>query len=176
MFSHIFTKFPEPGNPVYLDRYSGQSLPELLELGSQFRIDSLVLIITDRLMAKSDERPLTASESAIVAVVCFEMEVSNGGLAQFFYNSTNKFAAVLVESLLALNCPKCADIASRAIAVLNLKDLSDLNAIRGRVNCKEADEWFRPLDDEFFANPDGDIAELAWSFIEANRDSISISA
>lgn len=63
-------------------------------------------------------RQYTAADStarSLFAAHWFRSEVSNGGLEQFFFNSTGVLAPEAVRSLRRIGMPKTADVASRAM-------------------------------------------------------------
>jgi hypothetical protein len=59
---------------------------------------------------------LEGAERVYVVVWRFQMEAYNGGIWQFFSNSSGAFAPYLCESLTEIGAPQVADIAERAIA------------------------------------------------------------
>ena len=103
----------------WLDGYSGQNVDELLALEGKYRIDSLVLALEQGLDQKwaHDGEKMADEEFIVLAVEAMEREVNNGGWAQFFVN-TGQFAAVIVDALQRIRCPKTANIAQKAVKIV----------------------------------------------------------
>jgi Domain of unknown function (DUF4375) len=69
-------------------------------------------------------RDLTDEENLVLAVMALEREVNNGGYHQFFLNSSHRFAAVILDYLGRIGCTATEAITGRAIAALELPELS----------------------------------------------------
>src|SRR5687768_7468462 len=99
--------------------YKGQTTDELLALGDQYRIDSLVLAFEQGILQKVDA-PISDEERVVLAVEGLEREVNNGGYSQFFLNSSNEYVDVIEQALRDIGCPETADITRDAVAALRL--------------------------------------------------------
>ena len=73
-------------------------------------------ILHEDYMFEFDGNLLEGAERVYVVVWRFQMEAYNGGIWQFFSNSSGAFAPYLCESLTEIGAPQVADIAERAIA------------------------------------------------------------
>ena len=157
----------------FLESYDGQSTDELIELEGQFRIDSIVLAFEAALQEK--EEPSTA-ERVVLSVEAIEREVNNGGFNQFFVNSSAEFAPYIVESFRSIGCPKTAELCQKAIDLLSVLDIFDVDALESAA-CDADDELmkrFDALDDIYYAGAEEPIAEKLFDFIKRNRQNISL--
>jgi len=101
--------------------YDGESADDLFALSTTHRTDSLVVAFETALARKADSlgvAALTQPELDVLAIEALEREVNNGGYGQFFVNSSNEFAATVVEALRRIGCPSTASITQRAIDAL----------------------------------------------------------
>ena len=99
----------------WLEGPGGRSVDQLIELAATLRIDSIVVAIEEALMAKPQ---LSSSENVVLAVEAMEREVNNGGFRQFFVNSSNEFAPMLVSASGRIGAPNTAGVAKRAVLAL----------------------------------------------------------
>ena len=158
----------------FLDRYSGQTLQQLIAMKSSHRIDSLVLAVEQALLHKPDTA-LTEPERVVIAVEAMEREVNNGGYGQFFLNSPRESTEFLVRALELIGCPKVAAISSDAIAILKLPTGFDSNTVE-RVASELSDEALGKLgecDSRYYAN-DESIDERLFAYVERHQDEIRI--
>lgn len=158
----------------FLDRYSGQTLQQLIAMKSSHRIDSLVLAVEQALLQKTDTA-LTEPEHVVIAVEAMEREVNNGGYGQLFLNSPQESTGFLVRALELIGCPKVAAISADAIAILKLPVGFDANTVE-RVAAELSDEALGKLgecDSRYYAN-DESIDERLFAYIEAHQDEIRI--
>ncbi|MFZ1087617.1 MAG: DUF4375 domain-containing protein, partial [Terracidiphilus sp.] len=111
----------------WLDRYSGETLEELIAMAGEYRIDSLLLALEEALNQKAEEvgeLDLSDEERIILAVVALEREVNNGGFGQFFANASGQYTAIIVDALLAIGCVETANVTSGAINALGIADFT----------------------------------------------------
>ncbi|MGA2887376.1 MAG: DUF4375 domain-containing protein [Terracidiphilus sp.] len=161
----------------WLDRYSGQTLDELLALSDTYRIDSLVVALEQALNQKAaevGEQDLSDEERVVLAVEALEREVNNGGYSQFFTNSSGEYASIIVNSLLLIGCPETANITSGAINALGIQDFSP-EALDAAFE-SENDERDEQLDecDGLYSGTGEDIAGQLFEFVRANKDAIQL--
>jgi hypothetical protein len=158
----------------FLKSYSGQTAEQLLSLEGQYRIDSLVLVFEEALGKKAfrdGDTALSAEESVILAVEALEREVNNGGYGQFFKNSSQEYAPIIVPALIRIGCPKTAEITQRAIESLHLSDLS-VEAIEAVAAANEMNgDVLNDCDNSYFGAGE-DIASQLFEFIKKNKDAI----
>ena len=159
----------------FLEDYSGQTVDQLLALEGEYRIDSLVLVCEQAISQKAARESAGAvnvEERIILAIEGLEREVNNGGYAQFFANSTNEFAPIIVESLLRVGCPKTAEITQRAIDALHLPDLSVEAIETAMAASDEIEDELNECDSAYYAAGE-DIAGQLFIFIKANKEAIT---
>src|SRR5512146_179365 len=96
--------------------YAGESAVQLFDLAGARRADSLVVAFETALDQKAATfgfAALSQPERDVLAVEALEREVNNGGYGQFFRNSSNAYAAEVVDALLRIGCPHVAAITAR---------------------------------------------------------------
>jgi hypothetical protein len=101
--------------------YAGESADALFALASTHRADSLVVAFETALgqkVASLGDAALTQPERDVLAIEGLEREVNNGGYKQFFLNSSNEYAGLVVDALRRIGCETIAAITARAIAAL----------------------------------------------------------
>ena len=155
-----------------MEGYGGQTIQELIALAGRFRIDSLVLAVDEAIGNKSEDQVSTV-EKTILSVEALEREVNNGGFSQFFLNQSNVFSAAIVDDLNFINCRQTAAIVKSAIELLEVRSLSDLDAIRTSAQDESKTEAWEELDEKFFSYPDP-IADRLWEFIKKHHSQIQI--
>ena len=160
----------------FLKEYSGQTVEQLLSLEGEYRIDSLVLVFEEALGKKAfreGDSALSAEEMVILAVEALEREVNNGGYSQFFENSSQEYAPIIVQALIRIGCPKTADITQRSIESIHLPNLS-VEAIEAIVAAdKMNEEVLNDCDNSYFGAGE-DIAGQLFAFIKTNKDAITL--
>ncbi len=158
----------------FLDAYGGQTTDELIALESEYRIDSLVLAFEAALDAKAEH---SKSERVVLAVEAVEREVNNGGFTQFFVNSSLEYTKDMVEAFELIGCPATAVLCTKAIALLGVDDLTDLDAIEQasyEVDDDEARlEQFNALDSAYYTGEEPIDARL-FEYIKRNRQHITL--
>lgn len=163
--------------PIWLDRYAGQTVEQLLALEGTHRIDSLVVAFEqalDQKAAREGDHSLTDEERVVPAVEALEREVNNGGYDQFFVNSSSEYASVIVDALRKIGCPRTAEITQSAISALGLTTF-EADAIEEAIHAENAgrDSTLNECDSRYFDN-DEDIAGRLFAFIRANKDKIRL--
>jgi hypothetical protein len=160
----------------FLERYSGQTVEQLLSLESEYRIDSLVLIFEEALLKKAfhdGDSALTAEELVILAVEALEREVNNGGYELFFESYTCEYAPVIVQALVRIGCPRTAQITQRAIDALHLTTLSVEAIEAAMAGDKVSEEDLNDCDKSYFKREEH-IAGQLFAFIKKNKDAITL--
>lgn len=108
---------------------------------------------------------LAEDEKSMFALYWLFMEGNNGGLHQFFFNDSGKFAHQALKGLEVVGAAQTADILRRAVAAFpNGQIPDDLEERRTLLDeLEEADEdfvqRFRELNSEFFKCQE-DVAEM----------------
>ena len=158
---------------VWLEGYDGQSTDELLALEKTHRIDSLVLAFEEALQLKEPEE-LNDQESVVLAVEALEREVNNGGYSQFFLNSSNEYAGIIVDALRKIGAESAAALTARAIAALGTSDLSSdkLDDVMAKDD-EGRDEILGTCDETYFETV-GDLSVPLFEFIKVNRYAVRL--
>jgi len=162
----------------WLDEYSGQTTDELIALEGEHRTDSLVLAFEQALDQKADrvgKAGLSEEELVVLAVEALEREVNNGGYDQFFINSSNEYASIVVDALNRIGCTETAKLTKEAIDILGIEGPITVEAI-DRVMEKEneeRDEKLGECDDRYYEMA-GDLAGPLLEFIKSNKDKITL--
>jgi hypothetical protein len=162
----------------WFDEYSGQSTDELIALVGQYRTDSLVLAFEQALDQKSErigKGNLSHEELVVLAIEALEREVNNGGYDQFFLNSSNQYAPIVVDALNRIGCIETADLTQQAIDILGIGGPISVEAI-DLVMEEENDEREKRLndcDDRYYEIAD-DLAGLLLEFIKQNSSKINL--
>ncbi len=139
--------------------------------------ENLVEVIWDNLTLKLNgdwnrEKEVMASLSlarqAIWQIWLLEAEVNNGGILQFYDNSSGEFAELMPDSLRLVGAPRFADLMDRTHArvVAYRKELA--------VGTKTEDDWFElteDLDAEFFKLYETEpLGQIQIDFIRRNKE------
>ena len=160
---------------LFLDAYGGQSTDELIDMAAEYRIDSLVLAFESALDQKSSH---TEAERVVLAVEAIEREVNNGGFLQFFVNSSLEYTKDIVAAFQHIGCPATAGLCQKAIDLLGVEDLTDLDAIEAASFEVDDDEsrveQFNALDSEYYVGAEEPIAVKLFEYIKQNRHDISL--
>jgi hypothetical protein len=162
----------------FLASYSGESTEELINMGEDHRIDSLVMAFEEALGKKAyqlGDAALSWPERVVLAVESLEREVNNGGYAQFYINSSKEYASVIVDALHAIACRDTAAVTLASIEALQ---------ISGSITESSIDEAMARADrtlldrlaecDERYYELGENIAEKLFSFIRRNNDLIRL--
>lgn len=159
----------------FLDAYGGQSTDDLIAMSENYRIDSIVLAFE---MALDGKAKPSKPERVVLAVEAIEREVNNGGFLQFFVNSSLEYTKDIVEAFRLIGCPATAGLCQKAIDLLGVQDLTDLDAIEAASFEVDDDqsrvEQFNALDDEYYAGAEEPIAVKLFEYIKQNRHKISL--
>jgi len=161
----------------WLSGYSGQTTEELISLEGKYRTDSLVLAFEEAIDQKEFEygkNHLSPSERIVQAVEALEREVNNGGYSQFFTNSSQEFAPVIVESLRSIGCTQVASITEMAARALDVPDLTP-SSIESAI-CRENEplrKQLAHLDDAYYHAGEA-IADRLFAFIKQNKAEIQL--
>jgi hypothetical protein len=160
---------------IFLEKYQGQSVDELIGLQNTHRIDSIVLAFESALDVRRDNgEELTGVEWVILVIEGLEREVNNGGFSQFFYNSTVEYAPLMVASLNNIGCYQVANIAQRAIDILAVDSL-DPDTIEKRMDPDDEvlEQALGELDELYFKNHEV-LSNALFEYIKNNRISIKL--
>jgi hypothetical protein len=161
-----------------LDRYSGQTLDELLALASSHRVESLVRAMAEALERRAERDgsgSLTAEERIILAVEALEREVTSGGFDQFFRKPSRQYTGEIESALRTIGCLHSATIIAHAVQSLGIRGIPTATLIERALYDGGDDlaETLRTCDGDYYSATEN-IAELLFAFVQANRSTISI--
>jgi hypothetical protein len=156
--------------------YRGQTTQELLACKDSHSATSLVFAFEWGIQAKGrqlGEKALTDEERVVLALRALDREVNNGGFHQFFWNSSRKFAPIVVPSLQRVGCPAVAALTERAIAILQPKALT-VESFEEAIlqEHAERDAAFNVLDKEFYNL--APVVDHLLEFIVEHQDRIQL--
>jgi hypothetical protein len=162
----------------FLDRYTGQTVRELIKLEADYRIDSLILAFEqgiDQKAARIGDGHLTKLEKSILAIEALEREVNNGGYSQFFINSSSEYATSIVDSLEYVGLSKTAGITRKALEELKIEGPITSGKIEETMHRDDEgrDEMLGIFDDVFYEYEE-DISGELFSFIKNHQDEIQL--
>ncbi len=162
----------------WLDAYTGQTTDELIALAGEYRIDSIVLAFEQALDQKADRSGIdgfTEAEWTVLAVEALEREVNNGGYSQFFFNSSNEYAAFIVDALLRIGRPETAAITREALDILGIEGPLTAEAVERAMDSENPrrEERLSQLDDQYYQTA-GDLADPLFEYIKKNRHRIRL--
>lgn len=165
------------GEAKWLAGYGGQTADELIDLADTYRIDSVVVALSQAIQAKAAEgkRLVTDAELTVLAVEAFERDVNNDGFDGFFRYSAQHVPNI-VDALRAIDAQEVANIAASAIAALRISpELTEakVEAVMSQVDEDRLDEALGDADSRFFALR-VDLAPSVLNYVRANRDQIDL--
>jgi len=160
-------------NLPFLDKYSGQSVDELIAMSATHRIDSIVLAFEEGLLDKSI---LTDTEKVIVVVESFERQVYNGGFNAFCLNTPYHVNSAS-DSLRKIDCPQSAELLENALLILGIEHGATELEIQSNAadSTTEQDEQVNILDEKFYRQSTDNIECNLFEFIKLHRGEISLS-
>ena len=135
--------------------YTGQSSDEILahvETHGLFSVlGALKWGLEAKARAQGGEDKLSEEERVFLAVLALISEVNNGGYRQFFWNSSRRFAPIIVHSLRRIDCERTAELTERALATLGLTELT-INAVTKEIerDNPERNSRLEALSNEFY--------------------------
>lgn len=148
---------------------------EIVKLESQYRIDSLVCAMEERIMNKIDnDLEPTDEEVVVLAIEAMEREVNNGGFAQFCSNDSWRYIPCLVKCLANIGAVKTKAIAEQAVSALGISPMSESSdpdeyyeKLQEIVEDEEVAEKLEQCDSAYYETGE-DIAGLLFSFVKQN--------
>jgi len=158
--------------------YAGESADELFALATTHRADSLVVAFETALGQKAASLGISAlsqAEADVLAIEALEREVNNGGYRQFFLNSSNEFATMVVEALRRIGCPSTASITQRALAAIPQRAglTPELLSRAMEQDDRGRDERLEECD-RAYIDAGEDIATALLRYLVRQRDSIKL--
>jgi hypothetical protein len=158
--------------------YAGESADDLFALSTTHRADSLVVAFETALGQKAASlgtSALTQPELDVLAIEGLEREVNNGGYEQFFLNSSNEFAGIVVEALQRIGCLTTASITQRAIAALPTGTVLTPDSLSATMvqDDPSRDRRLEECDQAYF-DAEEDIATALLRYLIRQRESVEL--
>ena len=119
-----------------------------------------------------DTSSLSEAERIFYITQTLEMEVNNGGFAQFFYNSSGQFSGELVSAFTAIGANATAEICQKAIDAFGCDiptDRDEREEMLDEIESDEFDEILEECDSAFYDYED-DLNELNYNFVMENKE------
>lgn len=157
-------------NQQTADKYINMSTEELKSLTDEEvdeAINSVLYFCED---SENIDKYNTVQLTAIT-IKCFDSEINNGGLCQFFVNSSRCYAPYVEESLNRIGATQISNLFKTFVNENNI-DLSDLSSFM----CNSIEEYqskterydFDSFDDSYYEH--GDVNELLIKYVKDNID------
>ena len=134
------------------DKYRNMGTEDLLALDDEDLYDAVSCICEDVICELSDET-LNNPQRYVYSLIQFEMEVNNGGLCQFFVNSSSECAPYISSALAEIGASEMQHLYDNFISSNNI-DVNDLSSFK----IDDIDEYedqterydFDSFDDKFY--------------------------
>ncbi|GAA1895358.1 DMP19 family protein [Lapillicoccus jejuensis] len=102
-------------------------------------------------LSQRDGSRLTPDERRLVALAAARAEVNNGGLHQYFVNSSGDLVIDAIDAARCAGVPKLEALLRRAVEILDLEDPGDRSRRQDRLIDHMDDEAFSALDEAYYA-------------------------
>jgi hypothetical protein len=160
----------------WLQGYAGQKVDEILAYegteGVHFLLAALEEAIAEKAKA-SGPLNMTGVERMVLAVMALSREVNNGGYAQFFRNSSRRFAPAIVSDLVRIGCTEIADITQQALDALELtKPGVEAIEFAMAIQSVTRDRILQRCDVLFYERTE--LAERLFAYVKAHQAGIRI--
>ena len=134
-------------------------------------IELVGTVLWNKASEVSSFEQLSEPEKTFVYIDIFEGELNNGGLFDFFYNTSGAFAHQVLDAYLAIGAEESAAIVSQAIALFPdlpvSKDLFIRRQLLSNLKQTVLDEW-KKLETQFFISEEA-IVTLLIDYITINK-------
>ncbi|MFQ3239570.1 MAG: hypothetical protein ACI9NI_001879 [Olleya marilimosa] len=134
-------------------------------------IELVGTVLWNKASEVSSFEQLSEPEKTFVYIDIFEGELNNGGLFDFFYNTSGAFAHQVLDAYQAIGAEESAAIVSQAIALFPdlpvSKDLFIRRQLLSNLKQTVLDEWEK-LETQFFISEEA-IVTLLIDYITINK-------
>lgn len=154
--------------------YNGESLDELIALGTEWRVDSRVASVHQALSGR--QVPPTHAELVVVYVNEFENGINSGGLQEYFWHSKGQALGQLPDMLREIGAAEVALLLERGMAAADLVPPCDPYEVEEAMDepKKAVADALSALDQEYFGAGIA-LADRLWAYVVAHRDEISLA-
>lgn len=153
----------------WLDLYTGDNLDGLLVLEHEYRIDSLVTALEQRISLKDT---YSSAEELILSLCEFDREVNNGGFHQYLTNSSRQYAHRLASDLETIGLSKASQQVTMLLALTGLP-ASNLGEGCHDWLSNDFEDALQNFDDYYFAEV-ADCSDPLWAWIKLNQEQVKI--
>ena len=121
-----------------------------------------------------DMSVLSAEERIFYVTQTFEMEANNGGVSQFFYNESGRFASELVNAFNEIGAKVTAGICQKAIEAFGREIPVDQDEREDMLDELEDEisEILEECDSEFY-NYEDNLSELNYNYVMKHKTSFT---
>lgn len=159
----------------WLDLYPVGDLQGLLDLEDEYRIDSLVVSLEQRIGLKNE---LTDEEDLILSICEFDRQINNGGFDQYL-NFHRQYAHRLVSDLQRIGWRVGSERVAELYRSIELSTQPTENWISALV---DTDKWSENEDiqgkldqfDSFYFKNISSCDDLFWVWLKANKSTVTI--
>lgn len=141
--------------------------------------NSFIVSLADHVMQKCEYGDnmgrLSGPERTFFVTQICEMEVNNGGFAQFFYNSSGNFANELVRAFQEIGAPKTAGLCGAALNGFGQQlppDWEERQELLDELASDEIDRILRACDDAFYRYEE-DLNALNYAYVLKHKADFS---
>ena len=155
-------------------RGCGKQLNEIwsIEDTSNF-VAALSMYIAEKCQFGDNMQVLSVPERFFYITQSLEMEVNNGGFAQFFQNSSGDFSNELVNAFLEIGAVKTAKICKKAVSIFAGKVPGDRDDRDEIISNNEEFEAILAECDKAFFEYEEDLNALNYAYVMKNRESFT---
>lgn len=146
---------------------------ELLNLSDEDFYETIFQYVCEGVVIDINDTSITNEQRNVYSLLTFEMEINNGGLCQFFVNSSRECAPFISDALTAIGETKIKNLYNQFV-IDNSIDLNDLSSFA----ISSIDEYseqverfdFDSFDDKYYE--DSNIHQLIINYARNNIDNI----
>ena len=151
-----------------------KSLEEIWAMEDEEKlVFALGLYVAEKCRYGDEMSVLSKPERVLYVVQGLEMEVNNGGFAQFFFNSSGDFANEVVSACLKIGATQTAEICRKAVSVFGRRVPADRDKRDDMISDnEEIEEILDECDDAFFACEENLLA-LSYPYILKNKEAFT---
>ena len=168
----------EPFNAtIDTSRFETKNIEDIWKIESKEEfVHQMWLYVIDNCSEYGDLHNLNENQRTFYIVQDMEVEVNNGGFAQYFFNDSGFYADELVSSFEKIGAMKTAEICKKAISIYgdevptNRDEREDVITPDDENEEERIEELLNECDDAFFEYED-DLVELNYQFILNNKES-----
>ena len=181
LFLNKYKQNAEISDDVEIDKsmFETKNIADIWEIEEKDNfVNEMNQYIAEKCEYGDNMETLNEAQRILYITQALEMEVNNGGFAQFFFNSSGMFANELVSTFEKIGAMRTAEICKKAISIYGDDVPIDRDKREDVITPDDEKEEERigkilnACDDEFFEYKD-DLVELNYQFIINNKKSFA---